>query len=106
MLPRVSPGERRVTLRLGSREQTFLAAVSDGQAVTVTYHFPPEPAQASVETLRETLEKKPREALDKLREGVDKAQREGLDALRDILEKVDGNREGRGRDRGRKPEQR
>jgi hypothetical protein len=106
VVPRVSPGERMVTLRLDSREQTLFAAVNGGQTATVTYHFPPESPQTSVEKVREALEKKPREALDRLREGVEKAQREAVGALRDILEKVDGDRGKRGRDRGRESERR
>jgi eukaryotic-like serine/threonine-protein kinase len=104
VVPSVLTGRRLVTLRLGSREQLLLATVHGGHTTTLTYHFPSEPTSA--EGLRETLEKKGREAGDKLREGVGKAQREVFGALRDLLDKAEGNREGRGRDRGRQPEQR
>jgi len=100
VVPSVSTGRRLVTLRLGSREQMLLATVNGGHTTTLTHHFPSEPA--STEGLRETLEKKGREAGDKVREGVGKAKREVFGALRDLLEKAEGNREGR----GRKPEQR
>jgi hypothetical protein len=85
VVPKVAPGERMVTLRLNSREQTLFAAVSSGETATVTYRFPPELPHASAE-----------KALGKLREGVEKAQREAAGALRDIL---DGDPAKRGRDR-------
>jgi serine/threonine-protein kinase len=75
VVPKVAPGERMVTLRLNSREQTLFASVSSGETATVTYRFPPELPHASAE-----------KALGKLREGVEKAQREAAGALRDILD--------------------
>jgi len=96
----VSPGQRRVTLRLGARERTLLSTVSSGHTTALSYRFPAEPA--STDGLRGTLEKKGREAGEKVREGVDKAEREVLGALRDLLDKADAKREGR----GQKPEQR
>lgn len=83
VVPKVATGERMVTLRLASREQTLFAVVNGGQTATVTYHFPPEL-------------KKPREALDKMREGVEKVHREATGALRDIFDQTRG--------RGEKPE--
>ena len=94
-----SPGQRRVTLRRDARELTLLATVRVGQTTTLSYRFPSEPV--SPEGVRETLEKKGREAGEKVREGVDKAQREILGTLRGLLDKADGAREGR----ARKPEQ-
>jgi hypothetical protein len=97
VIPKVTPGERMVTLRLNSREQTLLAAVHGGETATVTYRFPPELPQTPAEKTREALERKPREALGKLRDGVEKAHREAVGALRDILDGVDPAKRGHDR---------
>jgi hypothetical protein len=97
VIPKVAPGERMVTLRLNSREQTLLAAVHGGETATVTYRFPPELPQTPAEKTREALERKPREALGKLRDGVEKAHREAVGALRDILDGVDPAKRGHDR---------
>jgi hypothetical protein len=86
VVPKVAPGERMVTLRLHSREQTLFTAVSSGETATVTYRFPPELPHASASS-----------ALGKLRDGVEKAQREAAGALRDILDAADPARRGRDR---------
>jgi hypothetical protein len=86
VVPKVAPGERMVTLRLHSREQTLFTAVSSGETATVTYRFPPELPHASTE-----------KALGKLRDGVEKAQREATGAIRDILDAADPARRGRDR---------
>jgi hypothetical protein len=98
LVPGVPPGQHRVTLRVGTRERTLFTTVTGGRTTTLSYRFPAEPAAA--ESLRETLEKRGREAGGKVREGVDRARREVIGALRDLLDKADGNRDGR----GRKPE--
>src|SRR5262245_30772754 len=97
IVPSIPPGQRRITLRRDARELTLLATVRVGQTTTLSYRFPSEPV--SPEGVRETLEKKGREAGEKVREGVDKAQREILGTLRGLLDKADGTR-------ARKPEQR
>jgi hypothetical protein len=86
VVPKVAPGERMVTLRLNSREQTLFAAVSSGETATVTYRFPPEAPHAPAE-----------KALGKIREGVEKAQREAAGAIRDILDGADPAKRGRDR---------
>jgi serine/threonine-protein kinase len=86
VVPKVAPGERMVTLRRHSREQTLFTAVSSGETATVTYRFPPELPHASASS-----------ALGKLRDGVEKAQREAAGAFRDILDAADPARRGRDR---------
>ena len=86
VVPKVAPGERMVTLRLHSREQTLFAAASSGETATVTYRFPPELPHASASS-----------ALGKIREGVEKAQRETAGAIRDILDGADPAKRGHDR---------
>jgi hypothetical protein len=102
----VAPGQRVLTLRLGSREQLLLATVTGGQTAAVTHQFPPDPAQGSVGKLREALDSAHREGVDKIREGVDRAQREVVGGLRGLLDKIDGDGGKRGRDQERKPDRR
>jgi tRNA A-37 threonylcarbamoyl transferase component Bud32 len=86
VVPKVAPGERMVTLRLHSREQTLFAAVSSGETATVTYRFPSELPHTPASS-----------ALGKIREGVEKAQRETAGAIRDILDGADPAKRGRDR---------
>ena len=106
VVSKVSPGRRVLTLRLGAREQIVLATVNGGHTTAVTHQFPAEPARPTTEKLRDALEQGHREAVDKLREGVDKAQREVVGGIRGLLEKIDPDREKRGRDQERKPDRR
>jgi serine/threonine-protein kinase len=106
VVSKVSPGQRVLTLRLGAREQIVLATVNGGQTTAVSHQFPGEPARPTSEKVRDAIEQGQREAVDKLREGVDKAQREVVGGIRGLLEKIDPDREKRGRDQERKPDRR
>jgi hypothetical protein len=81
----VPTGERVVTLRLGTREQSLRTSVEQGQIAAVSFSFP-EPASSTPEELgRQT-----RETLDRLRGTVDKVQRDAARTLREVLERAEG----------------
>jgi hypothetical protein len=81
----VPTGERVVTLRLGTREQTLRTSVERGQTAAVSFSFP-EPVSSTPEELgRQT-----RETLDRLRGTVDKAQRDAVRTFREVLERAEG----------------
>jgi hypothetical protein len=81
----VSTGERVVTLRLGTREQSLRASVAPGQVAAVSFSFP-EPASSTPEELgRQT-----RETLDRVRGTVDRVQRDAARTLREVLRGAEG----------------
>jgi hypothetical protein len=85
----VPAGERVVTLRLGTREESLRAAVEQGQTAAVSFSFP-APAASSAEDLgRQT-----RETLDRLRGTVEKVHRDAARTLRDALDRATGSGQG------------
>jgi hypothetical protein len=77
-------GERVVTLRLGTREQSLRASVQQGQTVAVSFSFPGPSSSA------EDLGRQTRETLDRLRGTVDRVQRDAARTLRDVLDRAGG----------------
>jgi serine/threonine protein kinase len=74
----VPTGERVVTLRLGTREQSLRASVPQGQTVAVSFSFP-EPAPSTAEDLGR-----------RVRGTVDRVQRDAAQTFREVLEGVEG----------------
>jgi hypothetical protein len=74
----VPTGERVVTLRLGTREQSLRTSVPQGQTVAVSFSFP-EPAPSTAEDLGR-----------RVRGTVDRVQRDAAQTFREVLEGVEG----------------
>jgi Protein kinase domain len=78
LIDEVPTGERVVTLRLGTREQSLPASVQQGQTVAVSFSFP-EPEPSTAEDLGR-----------RLRGTVDKVQRDAAQTFREVLERAEG----------------